>query len=65
MYVAFLSTEFPFLGASPDGIMYIGDYKIGFKLVEVSIQVSPADACKDSKFYLTTENGRTNVKEKP
>ena len=25
----FLSTEFPFLGASQDGIMYIGGYKIG------------------------------------
>ena len=47
----FLSTEFPFLGASPDGIMYIGDYKIG--LVEVKCpykyrHCSIADVCKDS-----------------
>ena len=51
----FLNTEFPFLGTSPDGIMYIGDYKIG--LVEVTCPYkyhhgSIADVCKDSKFYL-------------
>lgn len=46
----FLSTKFPFLGASLDGIMYIGDYKIG--LVEVNCpckyhHCSKAEACKD------------------
>ena len=31
----FLSTQFPFLGASPDGIMYVGEGK--FALIEVNV----------------------------
>lgn len=52
----FLSIEFPFLGATPDGLMYTGLGMIA--VVEVKCPYKHRnstiiDACKDSKFCLT------------
>ena len=52
--------EFPFLGASPDGITYIDIGKIA--LVEIKCLYkhrhdSIADSCTDPKFCLSIENG--------
>lgn len=61
----YLSTKFPFLGASPDGLMYIG---VGeFALVEVKCpykhrNCTIADACKDSRFCLAIKNDQPELK---
>ena len=62
----FLSTQFPFLGASPDGIMYVGEGK--FALIEVKCPYihrshSIRDACQDTKLCLAIENGRFTLKK--
>ena len=57
----FLCVEFPFLGASPDGITYIDIGKIA--LVEIKCPYkhkhrhnSIADSCTDPKVCLSIEN---------
>ena len=63
----FLSKQYPFLGVSPDGIMYVGEGK--FALIEVKCPYihrshSIKDACQDAKFCLAIENGRFTLKNK-
>ena len=61
----FLSTRYAFLGASPDGLVHIGDGK--FALVEVKCPYKHrnsviSDACKDSGFCLTIINDKVVLK---
>lgn len=61
----FLSAKYPFLGASPDGLLYVGNRE--FALVEVKCPYkhrnsSISDACKDTKFCLTITNSEPVLK---
>lgn len=55
----YLSTKFPFLGATPDVLKYTGSYK--FAILEVKCPYKHknstiVDACKDSAFCLKINN---------
>lgn len=62
-----MSTEFPFLGATPDGLIYTGLGRIG--LLEVKCPYKHrnsmiVDACKDSAFCLMVcESGQPKLKK--
>ena len=66
VYGLLLSTQFPFLGASPDRIMYVGVGK--FAVIEIKCPYvhrshSINDACQDVKFCLAIENSRPTLKK--
>ena len=57
----FLSTHFPFLGATPDGLLYTGTGMGKFAIVEVKCPYKHCnstilDACKDSQFCLELDS---------
>ena len=61
----FLSTELPFLGASPDGIIYTGNGK--FALVEIKCpfkyrHCNISEACHDRKFCLRKKDDQLELR---
>ena len=61
-----INSAFPWLAASPDGIVYHKD--VGYGLVEVKCSyskrnVTPLDACKDPAFFCFEADGKVHLKD--
>jgi hypothetical protein len=63
-----VNTEFPWLGASPDFLVFDHTEKKPFGIGEVKCPFSKKDicieeACKDKNFFLNIANGKINLKK--